>query len=152
MSDYLEKNKSDLRDMTAVVRGHLSGLHRKIIAALITIDVHARDIVEQLHVEKTESTNDFNWQMQLRYYWNNDEDICAVKQTNSHFNYAYEYLGAQSRLVVTPMTDRCYMTLTGAMHLKLGGAPAGPRGRARRSQQRISERRSGCSACVQLRR
>ena len=128
MSDYLEKNKSDLRDMTAVVRGHLSGLHRKIIAALITIDVHARDIVEQLHVEKTESTNDFNWQMQLRYYWNNDEDICAVKQTNSHFNYAYEYLGAQSRLVVTPMTDRCYMTLTGAMHLKLGGAPAGPAG------------------------
>jgi len=128
MSTYLAKNRADLKDMTVVVRGQLTGLHRKIIAALITIDVHARDIVEELFTEKTQSANDFKWQMQLRYYWDEEIDLCSVSQTNSSFEYAYEYLGAQSRLVVTPMTDRCYMTLTGAMHLKLGGAPAGPAG------------------------
>ena len=79
---------------------------------------------KQLAADEVRKETEFGWQMQLRYYWDDETDTLVVRQTNASFLYAYEYLGAQSRLVVTPMTDRCYMTLTGALHLKLGGPPA----------------------------
>lgn len=75
---HSQKNIRELADLTVLVRGDLSSLNRKILAALITIDVHARDIVTDLHKHEVKDVNDFEWQMQLRYYFE-DEDV-AVRQ------------------------------------------------------------------------
>ena len=75
--------------------------------------------------EFIESPNDFKWQQQLRFYLE-DEIVC--RQINSKIIYGYEYLGIPSKLAITPLTDRCWMTITSALHIKLGCSPAGPAG------------------------
>ena len=126
--DWFENNKSALQQLTDLVAGDLESLKRKVIVALITQDVHARDIVERLMKEGVSDKTDFTWQKQLRYYWEDQKQIVVVKQINAVLNYGYEYMGATSRLVITPLTDRCWITITGAINIKLGANPAGPAG------------------------
>ncbi|XP_005385504.1 PREDICTED: dynein heavy chain 6, axonemal [Chinchilla lanigera] len=121
-------NFERLNALAALVRGNLPKLHRNIITALITIDVHARDIVTELVQDKVDTVDSFEWQRQLRYYWLIDLDNCVARMALSQYTYGYEYLGACPRLVITPLTDRCYLCLMGALQLDLGGAPAGPAG------------------------
>ncbi|XP_029367943.1 dynein heavy chain 6, axonemal [Echeneis naucrates] len=121
-------NFDRLNALAALVRGQLPTLHRNIITALITIDVHARDIVTDLVRQKVDTRSNFEWQRQLRYYWDFDLDNCVATMALSTYIYGYEYLGACPRLVITPLTDRCYLCLMGALQLDLGGAPAGPAG------------------------
>jgi len=113
-----------------LVRGNLLDLQRKIIVALVTTDVHARDIIDEMNQDKVSSVYDFKWVKQLRYYWDDEEDggDCIIKQVSARLKYGYEYMGATSRLVITPLTDRCWITISNALHIKLGANPAGPAG------------------------
>ena len=101
-------------------------MNRKKVVALITIEVHARDSVEKLSKSGCDAVTDFEWVSQLRFYWDHDKDDCVVKQVLSVFDYGYEYQGNNGRLVVTPLTDRCYMTLARDVHAARR-KPAGPR-------------------------
>ena len=128
MTGWYEDNVKQLSTLTRLVRGILTSLERRIIVALCTVDVHARDIVHELLEANVQSTDDFKWQQQLRNYWLDDTNEFVVRQSTSNIPYGYEYMGCTSRLVITPLTDRCWMTITGSLHLKLGAAPAGPAG------------------------
>ena len=112
----------------AQVRTSLNKINRKKVNTLLIIDVHSRDIVDSFIRESILHAKEFAWESQLRFYWDRDIDDCVIKQCTGFFRYGYEYMGLNGRLVITPLTDRCYMTITQALTFKLGGSPAGPAG------------------------
>ncbi|KAL8438977.1 hypothetical protein Efla_006922 [Eimeria flavescens] len=96
--------------------------------SLIVLMVHARDILESLRLSKSTCPSCFEWKKQLRFYWHGDDNDCDIEQLHAKFRYRHEYLGCASRLVITPLTAKCFVTLTSALHLAYGGAPSGPAG------------------------
>lgn len=95
-----------LNKFSETIRGILTKIQRLKLVALITIEVHARDVIEKMMKAGCSDVNAFDWLMQLRLYWDKEIDDCIVRQTNTHFQYGYEYLGNSGRLVITPLTDR----------------------------------------------
>lgn len=146
---YLQVCNGRLSALIQLVLGELTLGDRTKIISLITLDVHARDVVQKLIDEKTEGPNSFLWQQQLRFYWTPPPNTSSsmipastgastgssssprdvdIKICDYQCKYFYEWVGNTGRLVITPLTDRCYITLTMGLRLFLGGAPAGPAG------------------------
>ncbi|XP_075760265.1 dynein axonemal heavy chain 17 isoform X2 [Pelodiscus sinensis] len=128
IKDYNKKQISQLNTLITLLIGSLTSGDRMKIMTICTIDVHARDVVAKMILAKVENSQAFTWQSQLRHRWDEERKHCYANICDAQLQYSYEYLGNTPRLVITPLTDRCYITLTQSLHLIMGGAPAGPAG------------------------
>jgi len=86
-------------------------------------------ITRRLISRKVSSPRSFEWLCEMRFYLDtNQTDVLkqlTIQMANANFYYGFEYLGVQDRLVQTPLTDRCYLTMTQALEARLGGSPFG---------------------------
>ncbi|KAJ2012506.1 dynein heavy chain, partial [Coemansia sp. S85] len=133
LAAVLEDVEGELQVLADAVLEDLGALDRKKSEHLITELVHQRDVLRVLIEAHVVSDQDFAWLSQMRFCFNPDTSgdplgCLVVRMADAQFRYGFEYLGVQERLVQTPLTDRCYLTLTQALERRLGGSPFGPAG------------------------
>ena len=64
--------QQDLNELAAIVRRELPKLARAVLGALITIDVHARDMVSEMVKKEVTSVTNFEWQKQSRWVYHDE--------------------------------------------------------------------------------
>jgi len=150
------RQSAALAALVEATRRPLAPPDRQRVMNQITMDAHARDVVEALAATPegrglvagggggggsgasssassaaapgAAAASCFAWACQLRGYWDPALADARVRVCDASFDYGHEYLGNGPRLVITPLTDRVYVTATQAAWLCLGTAPAGPAG------------------------
>jgi dynein heavy chain 1 len=131
LTDVHNQIEHVLQALAETVLLDLETIQRKKCEHLITEMVHQRDTIGGLLRHSVSSPDNFHWLYQMRFYHIADAEIVdnlVVRMADASFQYGYEYLGVGERLVQTPLTDRCFLTLTQALSQRLGGSPFGPAG------------------------
>ncbi|XP_078314970.1 cytoplasmic dynein 1 heavy chain 1-like isoform X1 [Crassostrea virginica] len=132
LSDVLQVVENTLNVLADSVLLDQPPVRRKKMEHLITELVHQRDVTRTLVKNKVNNPKCFDWLCQMRFCFDpKNSDVLqklSIQMANAKFNYGFEYLGVQDKLVQTPLTDRCYLTMTQALEARLGGSPFGPAG------------------------
>eukprot|EP00392_Amoebophrya_sp_AT5.2_P002499 g2504.t1 len=112
-------------------------LQQAKLKALILDVIHQRTVVDE--VGGCHQLTDWAWYRQLRYYSSGQSSTSGggsssssskteARMLEARQNYTFEYQGNAPKLVHTPLTDKCYLTMMHGMHLGYGGNPYGPAG------------------------
>ena len=126
--DYKKDLSDRLQKFTNLSGENSNPLIQLKLKALILDLIHYIDIIDNLINNSVDSLKDWAFYKQLRYEISKKKNNAEVIMCSARFDYTYEYQGNATKLVHTPLTDKCYLTLTQGMYLGFGGNPYGPAG------------------------
>uniref|UniRef100_A0A6P6XQE3 Dynein heavy chain, cytoplasmic n=1 Tax=Dermatophagoides pteronyssinus TaxID=6956 RepID=A0A6P6XQE3_DERPT len=130
--ELLSKNYSESSSSTATANQINQNLSKIKIKQIVLDIIHYINVIETLIDSNVNDRKHWCWQSQLRFYTNQSSSTAEIKicMGLAEFDYSFEYLGClgDSKLVYTTLTNKCFLTLTQAMDLGLGGNPYGPAG------------------------
>jgi dynein heavy chain len=130
LKSYVTELDASIKQLVDLHHTQLSPLDRNTLESLIITMCHCRDIVRYLIECKVNKETDYAWESQMRFSW---EPTGIIENDNSkihllHTSYVcgYEYLGNVQRLVITPVTNRCFQFFCLTMQSNSGSMLEGP--------------------------
>lgn len=129
LEEVLEQMNQFLDNLTSA-RPKLNKIDQIKVKNLIMDIIHQISVLELLVQTQTHNINNWHWFKQLKFSCgtSGNQFVTKIKMASASFLYTYEYQGIPSKLVHTPLTDKCYLTLTQGMNFGFGGNPYGPAG------------------------
>ncbi len=134
MVEWYEENVGMIKQASGMRRTMGDSVGKAVMSALLVRYMHARDVIEELILAGVSHQGDFEWQKELRFYWEEDETVLtqppvyiSAKQMNARFDYGTEYVSPTERIVLVPETVRAWVGITGALNSFLSPALTGPR-------------------------
>ncbi|XP_048523986.1 dynein axonemal heavy chain 7-like [Dendroctonus ponderosae] len=108
-----QKLESSIEEKIALINSKVNQLERVVLRNLLISDLNNKYLLSSfvkdgLVIDHTH----FEWQVQLRYYF--QSSLCSVRMLKHSLDYGYEYLGNSEQIVLTPLTDRCFVALLSA--------------------------------------
>lgn len=128
LQNHLKIIKNEIVYYTTSILKDVDNLTKIKVRSILLDLVHQATIIQQLIDENVTNVLDWGWVQHMKFFLNSTTKLVTVKMVSAEFEYSYEYLGNVNRLVDTKLTHNCYLTLTQAMQLGLGGNPFGPAG------------------------
>lgn len=112
------KLENHIERTISLLRNNLSMGKRLDFRTLLILLIQAQNILNRLIEKNVKYPDNFEWLGQMRYYC--DENKIKVKMLLSEWQYGFEYIGNKTRMVITPLTDRCYRTIFVALNQHFG--------------------------------
>ncbi|XP_071095883.1 uncharacterized protein [Haliotis cracherodii] len=98
------------------------------LTCLLALLAHLRDLIHRLmELAATQApATTFDWKCQMMYNFKEDTKAVTIQCMDAGFEYGFEYIGASSREVITPLTERVFVSLTQAIKSHHGALCVGP--------------------------
>jgi len=121
LSDLKAQYEKELSSLTTGQDREFESVLNIKVKSLVLDNIHCLTVIDELVAGDVRDSDDWLWHKQLRFYANKrrTNGLLEARMGLASFEYSFEYLGCfgASKLVHTPLTDKCYLTLTQGMSL-----------------------------------
>jgi dynein heavy chain len=111
LREFNESQRDLVQQAAERVAEQAGAADRNKVGAVVVLRLHGQEVVQRMVEEAPSSRHGFVWAMHLKLRFEPRSAACAASLAYFERALAHEYVGGAPSLVVTPLTDRCFLSL-----------------------------------------